>query len=301
MTCTGAANVFSIALDGSFDDAQAALKEILADQEFRTATGSRPSTPSTSRASSRSAFIIFMLGCACRRRIATISSSSCPRETSAMCLPAGCSRKWACPSAASRWRPTRTTFSTACSRPAIIALGEVHPSLAPLDGHPGGVEFRAVPFTTARRPRPGPRARSHADVQERPAAMPFRELQPRHALPPRAAPTRRFRASSSRVHPRYGYIGGPAYRLRLQGSSAPTAPASCWRLPARRSFPTRLAPRSASRRRIRASKGLKSKPIVKYPHARRSAAPSGPSSSSMRSEALYFSEVERLVPRRSKR
>src|SRR5580692_3185084 len=36
MTCTGAANVFALALEGTFDDAQAALKEILADQKFRT-------------------------------------------------------------------------------------------------------------------------------------------------------------------------------------------------------------------------------------------------------------------------
>jgi threonine synthase len=36
MTCTGAANVFALAVDGSFDDAQAAMKEVFADQEFRT-------------------------------------------------------------------------------------------------------------------------------------------------------------------------------------------------------------------------------------------------------------------------
>src|SRR4051812_8718297 len=36
MTCTGAENVFALAIDGTFDDAQAALKEIFADQEFRT-------------------------------------------------------------------------------------------------------------------------------------------------------------------------------------------------------------------------------------------------------------------------
>ncbi len=36
MTCTGADNVFALAVDGTFDDAQAALKEIFADQEFRT-------------------------------------------------------------------------------------------------------------------------------------------------------------------------------------------------------------------------------------------------------------------------
>jgi threonine synthase len=36
MTCTGADNVFALAIDGTFDDAQAALKEIFGDQEFRT-------------------------------------------------------------------------------------------------------------------------------------------------------------------------------------------------------------------------------------------------------------------------
>jgi threonine synthase len=36
MACTGAANVFALAVDGTFDHAQAALKEIFRDQEFRT-------------------------------------------------------------------------------------------------------------------------------------------------------------------------------------------------------------------------------------------------------------------------
>jgi threonine synthase len=35
MACTGAANVFALAVDGTFDDAQAALKEIFGDQRFR--------------------------------------------------------------------------------------------------------------------------------------------------------------------------------------------------------------------------------------------------------------------------
>ena len=36
MACTGADNVFAVAIDGTFDDAQAALKEVFADQGFRT-------------------------------------------------------------------------------------------------------------------------------------------------------------------------------------------------------------------------------------------------------------------------
>lgn len=36
MACSGASNVFSLAIDGSFDDAQAILKEILGDSGFRT-------------------------------------------------------------------------------------------------------------------------------------------------------------------------------------------------------------------------------------------------------------------------
>ncbi len=36
MACTGAKNVFALAIDGTFDDAQAALKDVFGDQEFRT-------------------------------------------------------------------------------------------------------------------------------------------------------------------------------------------------------------------------------------------------------------------------
>ncbi|MDR1011243.1 MAG: threonine synthase [Opitutaceae bacterium] len=36
MACTGAENVFALAIDGTFDDAQAALKEVFGDQTFRT-------------------------------------------------------------------------------------------------------------------------------------------------------------------------------------------------------------------------------------------------------------------------
>ncbi|MBT5902199.1 MAG: threonine synthase [Opitutaceae bacterium] len=36
MACTAADNVYAMAIEGSFDDAQTALKEIFADQEFRT-------------------------------------------------------------------------------------------------------------------------------------------------------------------------------------------------------------------------------------------------------------------------
>lgn len=35
MACTGASNVFALAIDGTFDDAQAALKEVFGDQSFR--------------------------------------------------------------------------------------------------------------------------------------------------------------------------------------------------------------------------------------------------------------------------
>ena len=35
MACTGAENVFALAVDGTFDDAQSAIKEVFGDQEFR--------------------------------------------------------------------------------------------------------------------------------------------------------------------------------------------------------------------------------------------------------------------------
>jgi len=39
MTCTGAANVYPLAIEGTFDDAQAALKEVFGDSEFREEVG----------------------------------------------------------------------------------------------------------------------------------------------------------------------------------------------------------------------------------------------------------------------
>jgi threonine synthase len=36
MACTGAANVFALAVEGTFDDAQAVLKDVFGDQAFRT-------------------------------------------------------------------------------------------------------------------------------------------------------------------------------------------------------------------------------------------------------------------------
>src|SRR5258708_21900515 len=36
MACTGAANVFALAIEGSFDDAQTALKDVFGDQAFRS-------------------------------------------------------------------------------------------------------------------------------------------------------------------------------------------------------------------------------------------------------------------------
>ena len=39
MTCTGAANVFPLAIEGTFDDAQSALKEVFNDHEFKDRVG----------------------------------------------------------------------------------------------------------------------------------------------------------------------------------------------------------------------------------------------------------------------
>ena len=39
MTCTGAENVFPLAIDGTFDDAQAALKEVFGDLDFKARVG----------------------------------------------------------------------------------------------------------------------------------------------------------------------------------------------------------------------------------------------------------------------
>ena len=119
MACTGAANVFALAVAGSFDDAQATREgNSSATRPSAPATGFRRSTRSTSPGCSPSASTTCTPGCACRPGSGPTSNSSCPPAISATSSPVGCCRKWACRSPASRWRPTRTTSSTGSSRPA---------------------------------------------------------------------------------------------------------------------------------------------------------------------------------------
>ena len=39
MTCTGASNVYPVAIEGTFDDAQRTVKELFGDNEFSSAVG----------------------------------------------------------------------------------------------------------------------------------------------------------------------------------------------------------------------------------------------------------------------
>ena len=104
------------------------------------------------------------LAAACRQAKRRTSNSSCRPATSATSWPGGCSRRWACRSAASRWRRTRTTSSTGCSRPASTASAPVRPSLAPSMDIQVASNFERFLYYS-RRPRSGARAGDHADVQ----------------------------------------------------------------------------------------------------------------------------------------
>ena len=121
MACTGADNVYALAVDGSFDDAQAALKDIFADQIFRT--HHRLSAVNSINLARVLAQCVYYLYAYLRLPVATRNETEfvVPRVISATCSPAGCSRKWACRSTASRSPPTKTTFFTACSPRATTA------------------------------------------------------------------------------------------------------------------------------------------------------------------------------------
>ena len=73
-----------------------------------------------------------------------MSSSSCRREISATCSPVGCCRKWACRSAAFRVATNQNDILYRLFTTGEYRVGEVHAEPGAVDGHPGGVELRAL-------------------------------------------------------------------------------------------------------------------------------------------------------------
>src|SRR6185295_9958275 len=116
MACTGADNVFALAVDGTFDDAQSALKEIFADQAFRTRHRlSAVNSINLARVLAQSVYYLH----------AWLKLPPNERGNVEFVVPTGnfgnvlagwCSRKWAFRFAAFASRRTRTTFSTGSSR-----------------------------------------------------------------------------------------------------------------------------------------------------------------------------------------
>ena len=91
MTCTGAGNVFPLAIE-ELDDAQSTVKELFSDLPFREAVG-------LSAVNSINLFIL-LLNCSLSFRLVAFgfpdrgATAPCLRETS-MFLPGGCRPRWA--------------------------------------------------------------------------------------------------------------------------------------------------------------------------------------------------------------
>jgi threonine synthase len=115
MACTGAANVHALAVDGSFDDAQAALKELFADGPFRAAHRlSAVNSINIARVLAQCVYYLHgWLHLPGGQR--GTPSSWCRPAILATSSRAGCSRRWASRSADSGSRRTRTTSCTASS------------------------------------------------------------------------------------------------------------------------------------------------------------------------------------------
>jgi threonine synthase len=117
MACTGAANVHALAVDGSFDDAQAVLKETL---RRRGPSGTAPALGGQldqHRPHPGPVRLLPARLAAPARRSSGRRNSSCRPATSGTSSPGWMLQKMGVPIRGFRWRRTRTTSSTGSSRP----------------------------------------------------------------------------------------------------------------------------------------------------------------------------------------
>ena len=112
MTTVDAANVHTVAIDGTFDDCQDLVKAMFADAAFRDEV--RLSAVNSINWARVMAQIVYYVT-ACRSLSAAAHRRRCRRATSATCSPAGSPVTWVRRSATSSSRRTSTTSSPGSS------------------------------------------------------------------------------------------------------------------------------------------------------------------------------------------
>ena len=94
MTCTGADNVYPLAIEGTFDDAQRTVKELFGISLFVIQSGCQRLTRSIWQEFLLNRSIIFTRGSSLSQSSVNTRHLSCPLGTLVMFLPVGCSQEW---------------------------------------------------------------------------------------------------------------------------------------------------------------------------------------------------------------
>jgi threonine synthase len=206
MTCTGADNVFALAVDGTFDDAQAALKEIFGDQEFRR----------RHRLSAvNSINLARVLGQCVYYLHAWLKLPSSERGNVEFVVPTGnfgnvlagwMLQKMGVPIAGFRVATNQNDILYRMFTTGEYRVGDVHPSLAPsMDIQVASNFERFIYFAVGRDPA---KVRAVMDTFKRTGAYRFESFD-RDSFTTSRTTDAEIRSIIQRVHRDYGYICDP--------------------------------------------------------------------------------------------
>ncbi|HTB80607.1 MAG TPA: threonine synthase [Opitutaceae bacterium] len=261
MTCTGANNVFALALDGTFDDAQAALKEVFADQKFRAQHRlSAVNSINLARVLAQCVYYLY----------AWLRLPAAARDNAEFVVPTGnfgnvlagwMLRKMGVPIRGFKVATNQNDILYRLFTTGDYRLGDVHPSLAPsMDIQVASNFERFLYYSLGRDPA---RVREVLQTFKATGAYRFENFD-RDSFTASRCSDAEIPAIISRVYRSYGYVADPHTacgfkELNPDRVSVVLATAS----PAK--FPDTIRRAIGSEPVHPSLEALKSRPIVKYP------------------------------------
>lgn len=218
MTCTGAENVFALAVDGTFDDAQAALKEIFADQPFRV--GHRLSAVNSINLARVLAQCVYYLH-------AWLALPKSERSNVEFVVPTGnfgnvlagwMLQKMGVPIRAFRVATNQNDILYRLFTTGEYRVGEVHPSLAPsMDIQVASNFERFIYFAVGRDPE---QVCAVMETFKRTGAYKFPRFEPDTFTASRTSDAE-IASLIARVHRDYGYVCDPHTACGFKDIAAP--------------------------------------------------------------------------------
>jgi threonine synthase len=206
MTCTGADNVFALAVEGTFDDAQAALKEIFADQAYRKAHRlSAVNSINLARVLAQCVYYLYAwlkLPAAERGNVEFVV----PTGNFGNVLAGWMLQKMGVPIRGFRVATNQNDILHRLFTTGEYRVGEVHPSLAPsMDIQVASNFERFIYFAVGRDPA---RVRSVMDTFKRTGAYTFEHFD-RDSFTASRTTDAEIRAMIQRVYREFGYVADP--------------------------------------------------------------------------------------------